>query len=170
MKTNHLLLLTLSLAVGLVNDPLGAQDAKPDNPPVVPVPAPTTPTAAPATAQNIPPAAPVNGEKGLRLNFRGVPLDMVLSYLSDAAGFIIVLDTEVTGKLDVWSSQPLSKQEAVDLLNTVLNKNGYAAIRNGRTLRIVSRDDARTKDIPVKSGSDPEIIPKSDEMLTQVIP
>src|SRR2546421_7730972 len=28
-------------------------------------------------------------EKGLRLNFRGVPLDLVLNYLSDAAGFII---------------------------------------------------------------------------------
>jgi hypothetical protein len=52
----------------------------------------------------------------------------------------------------------LAIDEAVDLLNTVLNKNGYAAIRNGRTLRVVSRDDARTKDIPVKSGSDPEAV------------
>jgi general secretion pathway protein D len=105
----------------------------------------------------------------LRLNFRGVPLDMVLNYLSDAAGFIIVLDTEVKGKVDVWSNQPLSKEEAVQLLNTVLSKNGYAAIRNGRTLKIVSREEAKTKDVPVKSGNDPEEIPKSDEMVTQVI-
>src|SRR5207247_8601879 len=111
-----------------------------------------------------------DSEKGLRLNFRGVPLDMVLNYLSEAAGFIIVLETELKGKVDVWSNQPLSKEEAIDLLNTVLAKNGYAAIRNGRTLKIVSRDEAKTKDIPVRAGSDPDQIPKNDEMVTQVIP
>ncbi|MDB6110144.1 MAG: putative type secretion system protein [Pedosphaera sp.] len=120
-----------------------------------------------------PPAADVvlpNGEKGLRLNFRGVPLDMVLNYLSDAAGFIIVLETQMKGKVDVWSNQPLSKEEAVTLLNTILNKNGFAAIQNGRTLTIVSREDARKKDIPVKSGNNPLKIPKNDEIVTQIIP
>src|SRR2546425_149668 len=34
-------------------------------------------------------------QKELRLNFRGVPLEMVLNYLSEAAGFIIVLETKV---------------------------------------------------------------------------
>src|SRR5438093_542772 len=76
----------------------------------------------------------------LRLNFRGVPVDMVLDYLSDAAGFIIIKETDVKGKVDVWSNQPLTRDEAVDLLNTILNKNDYAAIRNGRTLTIVSKD------------------------------
>ena len=126
-----------------------------------------------AIAQQTDPApvpSPAAAEQGLRMNFRGVPLEMVLEYLSDAAGFIIVLETEVKGKVDAWSNQPLSKDEAVSLLNTVLNKNGYSAIRNGRTLRIVSRDEAKTKDIPVRSGADPEKIEKSDEMITQVIP
>ena len=106
----------------------------------------------------------------LRLNFRGVPLEMVLNYLSEAAGFIIVLETKVEGKVDAWSNQPLTKEEAVGLLNSVLNKNGYAALQNGRTLTIVSRDEAKKRDIPVKSGSDPEAIPKTDEMVTQIIP
>jgi hypothetical protein len=37
----------------------------------------------------------------VRLNFRNAPLDMVLNYLSDAAGFIIVLDTRVSGNVSV---------------------------------------------------------------------
>ena len=133
---------------------------------------PAAPEAAPAPAATNEPVRRVTSdtEAGLRLNFRGVPLDMVLSYLSDAAGFIIVMEGEPRGKVDVWSNQPLTKDEAVDLLNTILNKNGYAAIRNGRTLKIVSRDDAKTKDIPVRMGSDPELIPKTEEMITQVIP
>ena len=81
-----------------------------------------------------PPVTPVaDGEKGLRLNFRGAPLEMVLNYLSDAAGFIIVLEAKPEGKVDVWSNQPLTKDEAVDF-EQILNKNNLAAIRNGRTL------------------------------------
>lgn len=111
-----------------------------------------------------------NGEPGLRMNFRGASLDLVLNYLSEAAGFVIVLDTKVTGKIDAWSNTPLSKDEAVDLLNSVLNRNGYAAIRHGRTLTIVNKDDAKTRDIPVILESNPDKIPKTDEMVTQIMP
>jgi len=123
------------------------------------------PASAPATARP-------NGETGLRLNFRGVPLEMVLNYLSDAAGFIINIrpGTDVKGKVDVWSNQPLSKDEAVDLLNTVLNQNGFAAVRKERTLTIMSRKDAKTEDIPVRRGNEPKDIQKNDEMVTQIIP
>jgi type II secretory pathway component GspD/PulD (secretin) len=106
----------------------------------------------------------------LRLNFNNVQLDQVLNYLSDAAGFIIVLDTQVHGTVSVISSHPMTRDEAVDLLNSVLNQNGYAAIRNGRTLTIVNKDDAKTRDIPVKQGNDPNAIPKNDEIVTQIIP
>lgn len=118
---------------------------------------------------NVPVLLP-NGEPGLRLNFRGASIDQVLSYLSEAAGFIIVLDTKVTGKIDAWSNQPLSKEEAVNLLNSVLNKNGYAAIHQGRTLTIVNKDEAKTRHIPVILESDPDKIPKTDEMVTQIMP
>ncbi len=104
------------------------------------------------------------------INFRNAPLESVLDYLSKAAGFVIVLDTQISGNVDMWSHQPLNKDEAVDLLNTVLNRKGFAAIRNGRTLTIVKRDDAKKRDLPVKVGSDPEVIPKNDEMVTQIIP
>ena len=106
----------------------------------------------------------------LRLNFRGAPLETVLNYLSEAAGFIIILDTEVKGKVDAWSNQPISQEEALGILDAALSKNGYAAIRNGRTLTIVSKDEAKKRDLPVKSGNDPAKIPKNEEMVTQIVP
>ena len=120
-------------------------------------------------AQFMPPALGTNVDE-LRLNFRNAPLEMVLNYLSDAAGFIIVLDTRVNGNVSVISSHPMTRNEAVDLLNSVLNKNGYAAIRNGRTLTIVDKNDAKTRDIPVKTGNNPDQIPKNAEIVTQIIP
>ena len=123
------------------------------------------------SAEFVPPTGPVSTNVDeLRLNFRNAPLEMVLNYLSDAAGFIIVLDTHVNGNVSVISSHPMTRAEAVDLLNSVLNKNGYAAIRDGRTLTIVDKNDAKTRDIPVKSGNDPDAIPKNDEIITQIIP
>ncbi len=117
-----------------------------------------------------PMATAPNQDKGLRLNFHGVPLEMVLNYLSQAAGFIIDLHTDVKGKVDVWSDQSLNKEEAVGLLNAALNKNGFAAIQNGRTLTIINRDEARRENIPVKKGNNPDNIPSNAEIVTQVIP
>src|SRR5208282_6561564 len=106
-----------------------------------------------ATSDFLPPEAASTNADELRLNFRNVPLEMVLNYLSDAAGFIIVQDTRVSGNVSVISSYPVTRDEAVNLLDSVLNRNGYAAIRNGRTLTIVDKNDAKTRDIPVKSGN-----------------
>lgn len=106
----------------------------------------------------------------LHLNFHNAPLEMVLNYLSDAAGFIIVLDTPVNGNVSIISKQPVTRDEAVNLLNSELNKNGYAAIRDDRTLTIVDKNDAKTSDIPVKSGNNPDEIPKNAEIVTQIIP
>ncbi len=111
-----------------------------------------------------------SGDDELRLNFRGAPLEMVLDYLSKATGFTIVLETEVKGKVDVWNNRPLTRDEAVEVLDSALNRNGYAAVRNGRTLTIMTRDEAKKRNIPVMPGSNPEAIPKTDEMVTQIIP
>lgn len=161
MKANTLIFSALG-AVALAAQTF-AQDAN----------APAAPETKPAIEESRPGAEPLrDGEKGLRLNFRGAPLEQVLNYMSDAAGFIINVlpNTDIKGKVDVWSNQPLSREEAVELLNTILHQNGLAAIRTGRTLSIISRDTAKTnKDVPVKVESDPKKIPRSDEMVTQII-
>ncbi len=119
-----------------------------------------------------PPAQAVgtNNSNALLLNFRNAPLEMVLNYLSDAAGFIIVQDTHVNGTVTVTSTHPVTQDEAVNLLNTELNRNNYAAIRDGRTLTIVDKNDAKTRNIPVKTGNKPDDIPNNDEIATWIIP
>lgn len=55
-------------------------------------------------------------------------------------------------------------------MNSALGKSGCAAIRNGRTLTVVTKEEARKRDLPVKSGSNPSDIPKNDDMVTQILP
>lgn len=126
-------------------------------------PPPAPPVAAPA-------AQPAVGPGGIRFNFRGTPLETVLNYMSDAAGYVIVLETPVRGTIDMWSSQPVSREEAVQLLNTAISKNGYTATVQGRSLVVSSKDDAKKKNLPIRTGNDPDEIPATAEMYIQIIP
>ncbi|MBI5693571.1 MAG: hypothetical protein HZC55_26135 [Verrucomicrobia bacterium] len=107
---------------------------------------------------------------GLRFNFRGAPLETVLNYLSEAAGFIIVLETPVKGSIDMWSAQPISRTEAVQLLNLAINKHGYTASLKGRNLVVTTKEEARKRAIPIRTGNDPRQIPDNAEMVMQIIP
>ncbi len=179
-------ILNLILATSLVGNALAQTPPASTPTPAVPV-VPAVPTVAipsASTAEPRPPviAAPVvppkeavkrvtsETEKGMRLNFRGVPLEMVLNYFSEAAGYIIVPKVDIRGRVDVWSDDPLTKDEAVDVLNNVLGRNGYAAFRSGRTLNVVNKDEMKQKALPTMSGSDPEKIPASENMVTQILP
>ncbi len=144
-----------------------ASQAQPTTEPVKDLEPPATPAPAEATPADV---STTNAPAELKMNFRGAPLNLVLDYLSDAAGFIINKETDVRGTVDVWSKHPLTKEEAVELLNAVLKKNGYAVTRNGRILTVVSMDNAKTADLDIVTGSNPEEVEKSDEIVTQIIP
>jgi type II secretory pathway component GspD/PulD (secretin) len=72
--------------------------------------------------------------------------------------------------VDIWSNETLTKEEALDLLDTVLIQNNLAAIRNGKVLSIVNRDEAKTQNVPVVQEADPAKIPSTDRIVTQIIP
>ena len=150
------LLLTLTLSGGAIARAQTPAAAAPETPPA----------AAPAEPER--PARDTSG--GLRFNFRGAPLETVLNYLSEAAGFVIVLETPVRGTIDMWSAQPVSRTEAVQLLNLAINKSGYTATLKGRTLVVSSKDEARKRAIPIRTGNDPRQIPDNAEMVMQIIP
>ncbi|MCP5521823.1 MAG: hypothetical protein H7A46_09785 [Verrucomicrobiales bacterium] len=147
----------------------------PQQPGVAPAPLPPPMGGEQAPANAGPERRPVplatGGEpQGVVLNFRDASLESVLNYLSEAAGFVVVLDTRVEGTVNVVSHQPLDPDEAVDLLNTILYEKGYTAVRNGRILKIVGLTDAARYNLPVRSGGDPSAIPPKDEVVTQIIP
>lgn len=116
-----------------------------------------------------PPVVVEDGTNGLRLNFHNAPLNLVLDYLSDAAGFVINREAEVRGTVDIQGKN-LTKDEAVAVLNSALKRNGYAVIRNGRILNIIAQDTAKTGDLPIQVGVNAEEVEKGSEVVTQIIP
>jgi len=134
----------------------------------------TLAVAAPAIAQDdddapVGDAAAPAGDT-LVMNFRDATLDMILTHLSEEAGLIVVNDIELTTRIDVFSHTPVTIDEAVDLLNTVLLDSGHTAVRRDRVLRIVEVGDAAKMRVPVRVGADPQAIRETDTIITQVIP
>jgi len=182
--TISLLILTLLMAVAASAQTIQPLPSRQEMPPPLPEPQPSVaaPQPSPATAP-VPAVPPVNtvppvaakdsapaAANEIRMNFQNASLADVLNYLSEAAGFVIIQNVPVTGTVNVVSKQPVSAEEAVDLLNAVLVDKGYIAIRNGRILKIVSSQNAQKNDLPVEIGSDPANIPRKDGMVTQILP
>jgi general secretion pathway protein D len=107
---------------------------------------------------------------GLCLNFHGVSVSLVLSYLCEASGFVINQETAARGPVDVWSNGPVTKEQAVDLLNASLKRQGCAVTRRGRILTVVDLDRAKTSDLEIVIGNETNAARNSDEMVTQIIP
>ncbi len=117
-----------------------------------------------------PASRPAVGDGPLSLNFRDASVRTVLEYLSEAAGLVVVQDVPISGRITVMSRRDIRVDEAVSLLDTVLKEKGYAAIRQGRMLKIVTLEQAKKELVPVRSGNDPSQIQPTDRIITQVIP
>jgi type II secretory pathway component GspD/PulD (secretin) len=141
----------------------------------------TNATPAVAAEPATPPALGTNtaltagtAEKGLILNFHGVPVDTVLNYLSTAAGFVIMrdADTRSGGTVDMQSPTPVSKDEIIGLLNKVLAKNDLTAIQDGRTLTIMTLEAAKSNaGTPVHEWNDDwTSIPQDATVSTWILP
>lgn len=128
------------------------------------------PAVTPAPSVTSGPVEKPSAKGGILLNFQNASLADVLNYLSEAAGFVIVQEAPVAGTVNIVSKQPLTADDAVDLVNSVLIEKGYTALRNGRILKIVARNGAQKQDLPVMTGSDPAQIPRKDGMVTQILP
>jgi general secretion pathway protein D len=117
-----------------------------------------------------PPAPLATPDVPILMNFRDATIDTVLDHLAEVAGLVIIKPAEVQGRITVINRQPMSVDEAVAVLDTVLRGKGYAAVRMNRTLKIVSVAQATKSAVPVRVGADPLKIALTDQVITQVVP
>jgi len=107
----------------------------------------------------------------LKLNFQDAPLQTVLEYLSEKAGLTVVSDEPVIdGRMTVISRQPITLDEAVSLINSVLKEKGLTTVLMGKTLKVVTLANAKKENIPVFTGRDPGAIIPGDNVVTYVVP
>ncbi|MBN2843526.1 MAG: type II secretion system secretin GspD [Sedimentisphaerales bacterium] len=112
----------------------------------------------------------VSGETLMTLDFKDAPLATVMDYISENAGFTIISNTSLTGRVSIISKNPVTVDQALDLINSVLKENEFAVVRTGNILKVVLLSEAKQMNIPVRSGNVPENISPTDEIVTHIIP
>jgi general secretion pathway protein D len=107
----------------------------------------------------------------VKLNFQDAPLQTVLEYLSDAAGLTIISNEPIyDSRITVISRQPIPLADAVSLINSILKEKDLTTILRGKTLKVVTLAKAKTENIPVYSGQDPDDVVPSDDIVHYVVP
>jgi len=107
----------------------------------------------------------------IKLNFQDAPLQTVLEYLSDTAGLTILSDEPLyDGRMTVISRQPIPLDEAISLINSILKQRNLTTVLMGKTLKVVTLEKAKTENVPVFTGQDPDVIVPSDDVVHYVIP
>lgn len=110
----------------------------------------------------------LNGK--LVMNFKDATLETILDYLSEEAGMVVINGIDLDERVSITARQPVTLDESIDLLNTLLKDQGYTAIRRGRLLRVVRLEDAARMRIPVRYGNNPQNIRETDTVITQIVP
>jgi general secretion pathway protein D len=97
------------------------------------------------------------------LNLKDVDINVLIATVSEITGKTFIVDPAVQGKVNVVSSQPLSKDELYQTFLSVLRVHGYSAIDAGSAVRIVP-DQKASSDGAVGLGA-----AAGDEMVTRII-
>lgn len=97
------------------------------------------------------------------LNLKDVDVNVLIATVSEITGKTFIVDPAVQGKVNVVSSQPLSKAELYQTFLSVLRVHGYSAIEAGSAVRIVP-DQKAAADGAVGLGA-----AGGDEMVTRII-
>jgi hypothetical protein len=95
--------------------------------------------------------SPVPASNDLRLEFQEASLGTVLRYFREEAGLMIHASSNVPMErtLDLWCDRPVSRAEALALLDQVLAAKGCTLIPRGPLFSIIRSQDVKKTCIPL---------------------
>ena len=100
------------------------------------------------------------------VNLKDTDIQEFIKFVADVTGTTMVVDPNVKGKVRVISSKPVTQSQLYDLFLSILDVQGYTAVRSGQVVRIIPNKDARSAPVPLLDEAAPV---GEDEYVTQVI-
>lgn len=116
-----------------------------------------------------PPAEKKPEEQYVMLNFENADLETVIATIGEMLKINYILAPGVTGKITIQSHNKVAVSELFSTFQTILEFNGFTAVKYGNFYRIVSIDTAKQQPVPVESGKTP-LMQKDAGFMTQEVP
>jgi general secretion pathway protein D len=115
-------------------------------------------------------SVPARGQdQTIEIKTAGMSIRAFCDILCVDLGFLVVDDVGITGDITLTTGR-ISADDALDLLRICLAGHGWGIVQTGRILQIMKLEDVKKKGkFRVVVGKDPEEVPESSEIVTQVI-
>ena len=117
-----------------------------------------------------PPPPPSAASRPIVLNFDNADVEVVIQAVAEIVGFNYVLGPNVRGrKVTVQTVGKIATDDAFNVLLTILDVNGLAAVRTGNLYRIIPREGV--SQVPLKTVVGRAADPRAGdaEILTQIV-
>jgi general secretion pathway protein D len=106
----------------------------------------------------------------ISVNFNQVDIRTVLKTIGDITGINFIVDNSISGSVTVMSPTKLPLGQVYELLESILEVQGYAAVPAGDIVKIVPKAEATKRNLQVRIGSDPSEIAQNDSIVSQIMP
>jgi len=123
------------------------------------------------------PGGEISGLRGasgkISFNFNNASLDSVVNVIVRASGLKFIRTAPLTGAVTISNLDPVTVDEAIDIVDAILHTQGFAFVRDGDILTIAPIDAAKTQTTPVYQGTGTltdEDLPKGAKIITWVQP
>jgi len=169
------------IAQGPSNLQKSAQQPTPEQTPAAPAPTPSTqptpqqPANSAATLPGVvqaPPVAPEDKQAmSVSLNLENVDLYQVIRIIGTELKINYMVDPAVKGSVTINTSGAISRADLFSVLESILQVNGAAIIKQDGYYRIVPANDAKSQPVPLVFAKSPEMLPAPGEtFVLEVFP
>ncbi len=108
-------------------------------------------------------------EQYVMLNFENTDVETVIATICEMLKINYIIAPGVSGKITIQSYNKIPMSELFSTFQTILEVNGFTAVKYGSFYRIVPIDAAKQQPVTVTAGKSP-VIPKDQSFVTQEIP
>jgi len=124
----------------------------------------------PVLEANMPLLKPGMADEPVSINFDNVDIRTVLKTVGEITGINFIPHESVTGTVTVMSPTPIRLGDIYAFLQSILDVHGYATIQMDNAVKVVPKAEAAKNHLQVRIGADPAYIPRTDVIVTQIIP
>lgn len=111
-------------------------------------------------------AQTARGGDPITLNFRDADIESVVGAFGHLLGRTFIVDPRVRGKITLETPRPVSRQQAYQMLQSMLRMQGFAVVETGNLSRVVPEADAKLQPGPVSATSAARA--GGDQVVTQI--
>lgn len=91
----------------------------------------------------------ISDTNAISLNFENVDIQVLLRYLGELTGETIIANPSLRGTVTIVNPEPLTDKEAVKVILSALELNGFTIIRQEHASKIVRSITARSRPLPL---------------------